>query len=324
MPANSSFDERVSTSLKNYGDKRLTDNIYSPTPLLNRLNARKITESGGTSIVRVINDSENATAKTYEGYEELDVTEQKTTSAAEFNWRQAAASISISGADELINQEGEQRLLNLIGEKITNAESAMRKLLTTNFYADGTGNFGKDWLGLDAICASSPSTGILGGIDRSVSTFWQNKALVGTKTTTAFDNIISKMGNMYLSCSEGSYSPDVIMADQASYEGYEGSLVDNKRFQSDKMADAGFMSLKFKGADVIFDTFVPATATLGNMFFLNLDSIRLVMMKGADMKIGEFLKVINQDAKSAKILAMGNLTVKESRRNGRLHGISLT
>ena len=55
-----------------------------------------------------------------------------------------------------------------------NAEDTFMNGLSQGVYGDGTVTNSVG--GLQLLVASSPTTGVVGGIDRSVWTFWQNQA----------------------------------------------------------------------------------------------------------------------------------------------------
>ena len=61
------------------------------------------------------------------------------------------------------------------------------------------------------------------------------------------------MNSLWVQQVRGADKPDLIVLSQDLYVGYESSLQQYQRYASSDMASAGFQSLKFKSADVIFD-----------------------------------------------------------------------
>ena len=171
MAGNASFDSLLSTTLANYRDQ-LTDNIFTARPLTNHLmeNGRMRMLDGGTKIVEPLIYGTNSTVGSYSGYDTISLTAQEGISAAEYDWKQYAASIAISGIEEAKNN-GEAAIINLLEAKIMQAEESMREGFNTMFFADGTGNSGKDWNGLANLV---DSTGTVGGIDSTATGngFW--------------------------------------------------------------------------------------------------------------------------------------------------------
>ena len=116
-----------------------------------------------------------------------------------------------------------------------------------------------------------------------------------------------------LNCSRGTDKPDLIVCDDSLYALYEGTLTDLQRFSDPKMADAGFTSLKFKGADVIYDGGNGGHCPAKHMYFLNTDYIYLRSHKDRNMKvIGGERMAVNQDALYKIIGWAGNMTMSNA------------
>ncbi len=98
----------------------------------------KTDNSGGSKIVIPLMYGMNDTAKSYNGYDVIDVTPQDGMSAAEYEWKQYAVGITISGREEFQNS-GEGRLINLLESKIKQAEmSLIDKFAAHMFTASGS------------------------------------------------------------------------------------------------------------------------------------------------------------------------------------------
>lgn len=164
--SNANFDALLSTTLANYRDQ-LTDNIFTARPLTYFLQdkGRMRMLNGGTKIVEPLIYGTNATVGSYSGYDSIALTAQAGITAAEYDWKQYAASIAISGIEEAKNN-GEQEIINLLEAKIMQAEESMREGFNQMFFADGTGNSGKDWNGLGNLVEAS---GTVGGINRATA-----------------------------------------------------------------------------------------------------------------------------------------------------------
>jgi len=312
MAGNSNFDEILSTTLNNYIPK-LTDNVFTARPLFYALtNGQSIRRvSGGAKIVAPILYGTNSTAASYSGTDTIATTAQTGISAAEFNWKQYAATVTISGIEEAKNN-GEAQIIDLLEGKIFQTQETIIENLNTMFYGDGTGNSGKDWEGLAALV---DATGTVGGIDSTASGngFWAStETAVGGAITTA------KMATMYNSVSVGNDQPSIIITTQDVYEDYEALLTDQIRYTDTDVADAGFQNLLFKGAPVTFDS----ACTSGVMYYLNTKYLRLVGHTETWFKPTPFVRPTDTDAVYSQILCYGNLTVTNRARQGKLTGIS--
>lgn len=313
MPTpNPNYDAILSTTLANHMPK-LVDNVFSARPLVYFLKeAGQIRQvGGGAKIVIPIIHGLNSTAKSYSAYESIDVTAQTGISAAEYNWKQFAATIAISGIEEAQNNSEEQ-IIDLLEAKTMQAEESISEkfdemFITSGLTSGATGNSGKDWLGLAALVKDQTST--VGGIDPTASgnTFWKSYinsaagALTVAQMTTAFNTV-----------SVGNDQPNMVLTSQTLYEKYESLLQPQLRFTDSKTADAGFLNLLFKGAPVLYDKYTTAT----EMYFLNTKYLRLVGHNENWFKPTPFVRPNNQDARYAQILCYGELTISNRARQG--------
>ena len=310
MAGNSSFDSLLSTTLANYRDQ-LTDNIFTARPLTNHLmeNGRVRMLDGGTKIVEPLIYGQNDTVGSYAGYDSISLTAQEGISAAEFEWRQYAASIAISGIEEAKNN-GEAAIVNLLEAKIMQAEESMRESFNQMFFADGTGNSGKDWNGLGNLV---DATTAVGGIDPTATgNGWWGSYEEGTAGALS----LADMATAYNSVSVGNDHPDMVLTTQALFEKYESLLQPQLRYTDAKTADAGFQNLLFKSAPVVYDVH----ASAGTMFFINSKYLTLVGHSGKWFSQTEFVRPENLDAQYALIMCYGNLTVRNRAKQGKLTG----
>ena len=272
--ASPNLSEIVTTTLRNRSGK-LADNVTNNNALLARLNKKGNVKpvDGGRSIVQELDYQENGTFKRYSGYETLDISPSEVFSAAEFDWKQGAVSVSISGLEELQNS-GSERVIDLLESRIKNAERTMANNVSNDLYSDGTASGGKQIGGLQHIIADAPSTGTVGGINRATYSFWRNYAYDATTDGGAAATAALMQGYMnqvWLNITRGSDRPDLIVADNNYFKLYLESLQSIQRIASDDMAQAGFTSLKFMDADVVFDGGYGGDAPSNHMYFINTD-----------------------------------------------------
>ena len=306
--SNPNFDALLSTTLANYRDQ-LTDNVFTDRVLTNHLmqKGRIRMLNGGTKIVEPLIYGQNSTVASYSGYDTIALTAQTGITAAEYEWKQYAASIAISGIEEAKNN-GEQEIINLLEAKIMQAEESMREGFNTMFFADGTGNSGKDWNGLGNIVESGNS---VGGINSATAgnEYWRSY-----EENTAGALTLAQMATAYNTVSVGNDHPDMILTTRALFEKYEALLQPQLRYTDSKTADAGFQNLLFKAAPVVYDTAAPA----GTMFFINSKYLSLVGHSGKWFQQTEFVRPENLDARYALIMCYGNLTCRNRKKQGKL------
>lgn len=312
--ASSTYDSILSTTLANHMPK-LIDNVFSARPLIYFLKeAGQIRQiAGGAKIVIPILSGLNSTAKSYSGYDSIDITAQAGITAAEYQWKQFAATIAINGLEEAQNNS-DQQIIDLLEAKTLQAEESISEALdsmfiTSTLTAGATGNSGKDWLGLGALVKDTTST--VGGIAPGTDTWWKS-----TVTAVGGALTLAKMTTLYNTISVGNDQPNMILTSQTLYEKYESLLVPQLRFTDTKTADSGFINLVFKGAPMVYDKYVTAT----DMFMLNTKYLRLVGHSENWFKPTPFVRPNNQDARFAQIVCYGELTISNRSRQGVLTG----
>lgn len=306
--SNPNYDTILSTTLAHHIPK-LVDNVFSARPFfyfLKQAGQVKMV-GGGHKIVQPLMTGLNSTAGSYSGYDTISVTAQTGITSAEFPWKQYAASIAISGIEEAQNRS-EEEVIDLLEAKTAQAEhTIIEKLDQMLITGDGSGNSGKDWAGIKLLVAGHPNDTSIGGINPTTNAYWAS-----FREATAEVLSIGRMSSAYNSVSEGADQPNMILTTQVLYEKYEALLQPQLRFADSGTADAGFQNLLFKGAPVMYDTYVDA----GYVYFLNTKYLRLVGHSDNWFRPTPFVRPNNMDARYAQILLYGNLTVSNRARQG--------
>ncbi|WP_284145998.1 phage major capsid protein [Burkholderia cenocepacia] len=315
----STLTEIVTTTLRNRMGK-LADNVTKNNALLYRLRRRGNvkTVSGGRTIVQELEYAENGTFKRYSGYEALNISPSDVFTGAEFNYAQAAVAVSISGLEQLQNS-GEDAIIDLLESRIKNAEKTLVNNIALDCYSDGTADGGRQIGGLQLLVSTTPTTGVVGGIDASTSigSFWRNTAFSavtngGGVATSA--NIQSYMNRVYVQQVRGTDRPDLIIADNNYFRLYLESLQAIQRITSNEMGEAGFDSLKYMSSDVVLDGGFGGGAPSNTMFFLNTDYIYFRPHTDRNFApIGDDRFAVNQDAMVKLVGFAGNMTVSNRR-----------
>lgn len=306
---NTVFTELVSTTFRKHA-KEIKDNVSKNNALLRRIydkgNVRR--EDGGLTIVAPLDYAENNTYQRYSGYDVLNVGASDVISAAEYQWRQIAINVVASGL-ELRTNSGDARIINLVKARLKNAIRTFKNNFSADIYSDGT--LANQVNGLQALVADA-GTGTVGGIDSSTWTFWKNKVQSAAAPLQGGGAIVpgsatmeSLMLPLWLALTRGDDQPDLIVMDNNYFTFFEQSQTSIKRYTDTSKGDAGFVSLKYKGADVIFDG--GSGISTNHAYFLNTDYLELVVHKDADMTVMDEMKPYNQDAAVVPVLWMGNL-----------------
>lgn len=271
--------------------------------------------SGGRTIVQELEYAENGTYKRYSGYEVLNISPSDVFTGAEYNYAQSAVAVSISGL-EMIQNSGEEAIIDLLEGRIANAEKTMANNTSLDCYSAGTADGGRQIGGLQLLVAAT-NTNTVGGINAGTYSFWQNTAFSGLATggaATSSSNILDYMNRVWVQQVRGADAPDLIVADNNYWRFYLESLQAIQRISSDEEASAGFQSLKYMTSDVVLDGGFGGGAPTNTMYFLNTDYIYFRPATGRFFEpLGDERFAVNQDAMVKLIGFAGNMTVSNRR-----------
>jgi hypothetical protein len=311
--ANSAVSDIIATTIQSRTGT-IADNVTKNNALLSRLKQRGNIKmfGGGNVILQELSFQANGNAGWYAGYDLLPIAAQDVISAAQYDIKQAACPVTISGLDQLQNS-GKEAIIDLLEGRVTVGESSMANLIAAGVYSDGTAAGGKQIDGLLKQIIAVPTSGVVGGIDRNTWTFWRNQTFDastdgGAATTAA--NIQSYFNRLWAKCVRGMDRPDLIVLDNVYWGFYMASLQALQRFTSNDDAKLGFVTVKYMDADVVLDGGIGGYMPASTAYFLNTKYLHYRPHRDRNMvplSPGQRYSV-NQDA-AVQILAWaGNLT----------------
>lgn len=201
------------------------------------------------------------------------------------------AATSASDAEKL-------QLTNLFTEQMEILRLGFQEQFSYALHLDGTQS--TDALtGLDGLVSLAPTTGVVGGIDRSVSgnAYWRNNVSTGLTTTTSTGTILNQMEVQFRQCARNGGRPDLIVAGSTYIDGYRNFVL-NTFGRMDfgpsntKKVEGGTSVLTFQGIEVQWSPefqeldarFAPATPWEKRCYMLNSAHITLRPLQGQDMK----------------------------------------
>lgn len=323
----------VATTIENRS-RKIADNVTKNNALLKRLeqkgNVRTI--SGGSIIYEELSYAENGNAGWYSGYDLLPVAASDVISAAQFQLKQAAVPVVVSGL-ELLQNSGKEQMIDLLDARIGVAEATLRNLLAAGVYSDGTGAGGKQIVGLDAMCdptATASQTSTYGGINRTTWAFWRNYAVNGQDISSAA-KIQTVMNTAWAALVRGNDRPDLIVMENQFWGLYLASLQAIQRFTSAESASLGFPTVKFMDADCVLDGGMGGYAGFNaagtysakpQCYMLNTNFIKWRPHKDRNMVplSPEKRYAVNQDAETTVLAFAGALTCSGAQFQGRICG----
>ena len=304
--------ELASTTYRKHA-REVADNVSKHNALYRRLTAkgRIRMEDGGLSIAMPLEYASNTTYQRYSGFDALNISAVDVLTTAEYPWRQVAVNVAASGLEVRTNM-GESRIVNFTKAKIRNAQNSAKNGMSVDLYSDGTAT--NQINGMQAIIADT-GTGTVGQINSATYAFWQNAVQSaaaplqgGGAITPSATTMEGLMAPLYYRLTRGTDQPDMVVMSDDYFNFFEQSQVSLKRYaptDSNTSGTAGFVSLKYKNADVFFDSSggIPAA----HAYFINTDYLELVVHSQANWTMMDELRSVNQDAIVIPILWMGNV-----------------
>jgi hypothetical protein len=303
----------ITTTQENRDIKELQDAVFNRLTLFNWLATKnRVRRGGGTSIIVPIRSSINTTAQSYSNYETINTAPQDNETAAQFLYKQYAASISLSGKEERVQNKGKYEVIDLVRTKISDAEMALRNKLNTDMFAASPAS--QD---VGSLVTSIDATSSIGQINSTTYSFWQSNVV----TSGSFSGQgLADMRTQWSTLEQRMpiSAPELLLTTTTIRDYYEASLTPQQRYATTDVGNGSFEKLKFKSAVIDVDS----QCTSGAMYFLNSDVMELVIDPDTDFKLTEWVKPANQDARVAQYLVALELVIKNRRKLGK--NVSIT
>jgi len=320
--ANANITDLIATGIESR-TREIANNVLNHNPITATLQAkgRVKTFSGGTKIIEELSFAQNPNGGSYSGYDPLPVAAADVLSAAEYQIKQYAVPVTVSGLEARIQNAGKEALIDLVAERIQVAEDTMANLHETDAFGDGSGNGGKALTGLGALVentATASQTSTVGGISRTNFPFWRNYCVTGQTTNTAA--LLQAVWNTaWANLVRGADAPDVIIAGAQEWGRYLASLQAIQRFTDPNSAKLGFMTLKYMTADVYLGSGIGGVMTATHVLFLNTKYLRWRPHSGTNMINLDPTRryATNQDAYTQILAWAGNMTMRGAQFQGR-------
>jgi len=316
MPTPSTvFTEMVTTTDRTWG-RKVTDNVSNHNALLNVMKRKGNikTVSGGYEIAEPIDYAENSTYQRYTGYEGLNTGASDVISSVRFPYQQVALHVTASGRELRMNS-GKEQMINLVKARKENALRTAANNFSVDIYSDGA--LTNQINGLANLIQTN-GQGTVGGINSTTWTFWRNafREMTGTNlaASPSAANAVSMKADMnalWLALNRGADKPDLIVMTHDFYALFELGEQQLQRYADSDLAQAGFQTLKYKSANVVFDDNTNFATNGERAYFLNTDYLYLVQHREAQWTMDAEKTPVNQDAVVIPMYWMGNLVTTQ-------------
>jgi hypothetical protein len=289
------------------------DQIAVERPYLKALNGRKSSAPGAKQyIVEQLRIKYQSNFQWFNGSQVVTYNRRQSIEQAQYAWRSAHDGFALD-EDRLIQNgisvdddgpggkaSGAEmiQLTNLLKEQTEILKLGFQEKFSHALQLDGTQS--TDAItGLDALVSLTPTTGTVGGIDRSQSTnvYWRNYAQTGLTTTTTTGTILDYMEIAWRACVRNGGRPNFIQAGEDFIDGFRNFMVKSfGQVNYDgvgifKDVKAGTEMLSFHGVPIVWnpefgdlqDLYAPATSWDKRCYIENLNHVKLRPIQGQDM-----------------------------------------
>jgi len=280
--------------------------------------------SGGSQIVESAITAPNATSTWVGETGQVSIADTKVVDSAVFDWRYMLAAVTWSLAERYKNSGGAQtQYFDIVGAKYKAAEATMMNQFQEGFLSNGTGYSGLQLIGLASLVSTTPTTGTVGGIDRSsanaawfrnqkfdTSVDWTEGATSPGNIKRFFDKGINATTR------SGKRMKQVIYAGNTHFEyltqATQAIQVIN---DSNGTGEAGFQKIKYRGADVYlggginYSGYSALTATRSYILCVEEGGVNIVFHDKAEFDMLEPVNSQDQAAVSRLLFTMTAATI---------------
>ena len=276
------FSERVLSMTQNALLPKVVDNVLGSNILTFRImgNARP---GKGESIKKAIKFANSGQATSFAGLDTFAAAVMNTRVRLSYDMRGVRIPIAISGMEAVVNSVPETQMTNMVTEALEESQMELIDFLGNTLYGTGTGNGGKDPLGLGAIVDDGTNVATIGGLSRATY-----PVLNATVTASGGALTLNKMATLFSAVSSGTgmSSPTLLISNETVWDLYETLLTPTVRenysmmgyYTVGKLGGAtrpspeqglkgtqGFVAVTYKGIPYVRDE----KATAQTLFMLN-------------------------------------------------------
>ena len=254
----------------------------------------------------------------YNGYDFLNPVPAELFNDAEWTPKMCAVAVTLSN-EEILNNEGENQLMDVMEAHISAAESELEDEVDLSLHGNGTRFGGKELGGLQLAIPTVVNSGMYGGLDRA-NAIWRTSAFdansfatdIGTQVTAT--TVRPFLNRIMTQRSRNKKAADLLLMSPEHYAAYDAATIAIQRINDETgLGKLGFQTLKYFGAgrqaEIVQEGGIGSNMPANTTYGLDTENLRLRYHPERNFnKIGRALMPINQDAVVQYIGFMGELT----------------
>lgn len=307
--------EIIATTLRNV-QPGLADNIFEENVVLNHLKASGgyKSEPGGRRIDVPLEYAKNTNVTAYDTDDTLTHAHMENFDAATYDWAHYDVGVQVYRT-EILQNSGRYAISNLVTAKIKNAKNSLASRLGADIFS-GAGSASKEIVGLEDMAGA---TGVIGGIDSAVETYWQSTVDSTAEALTIEDvRHIKNSSNL----GQGGKKVSLIVTSLVLYEKLMSLYTSNLQMnvvrtkEQKRLGDAGFENMGLDGVPVAFDEHCADT----DMFMINPENFKLYYHKDDNFEVMKKADPTDKHVKITHISWTGQTVTNRRASLGRLSG----
>lgn len=262
------YGQRIQTTVQTKYLPFVVDTVLNSNVLFQRV-VRDAKKWSGRTLRVPFKYAKNTTGTSFRGFDTFSTSATDNRQYLEFTPSFYQISCALPG-DELSVADTEDKVLDMMKLTIQSDTEDMADDLGTIFYSDGTGNGGKDPLGLSALVDDGSAVSTIGGQSRSTYTTLQSTVTASSGTLT-----LAKVDTLWNAAASGSQKPSAIYTTEAVFSFFGQLLRPQERITKDASmvkgltGGTGFTALYYNGKPILMDE----KCTSGAFQMLNEDFI---------------------------------------------------
>jgi hypothetical protein len=262
------YGQRIQTTVQTKFLPKVVDTVLNSNVLFQRI-VRGAKPWSGRKLEVPFKYAKNTTGGSFRGFDALSTSATDNRAKMEFAPSFYQITCALPG-DELSVADTEDKVLDLMKLTIQSDTEDAADDLGTMFYADGTGNSGKDLLGLAALVDDGNAVATIGGQSRSTYS-----TLASTVTASSGTLSLAKMDTLWSAVTSGNQKPTAIYTTETVFNLFGQLLRPQERIMKDvgvmkgMKSGTGFSGLSFNGVPLLADE----KCTSGSLIFLNEDFV---------------------------------------------------
>ncbi len=349
-------DEIVATTLDNYVQSTVIDQLNLQIPLMNRLSQSpyRSGQNGGHRIRVPLRTKKTDGLVSFGMGDTITPQRKPVITIAWGTMKQALEYIRFDWVEERMNA-GTGKVVDIVRERMVATMQDGKEDFNEMLWDDGTGNAGKDFMGVTGLIPADPRTGVIMGYDRAVAgqQWWRNWYWDGVTygphpidaepaggapvNVGAFGNYQNNTGFGFASSFQffetgwnstqaGENPADCFwLSDQAVYEYYSAGYPLHQHNveipMNEDILKFGFGGAMFKNAPWMYDT-IENGAKQGQLRLVNSKYLYLYTDTGAWMVWLPWKSPFNQLARARIFVMRGNTIISRPRSHAVWQGIT--